>query len=204
MVTVSLVRHGLVENPRQVYYGRLAGFGLAAAGQAQAASAGRYLAAQPIAAVYHSPMQRAAETAAILAAQLPTLAPLIECAWLNEIHSPHDGLPMAELERRNWDLYGDLAAPYELPEAILTRVLAFFDHARANHAGQHVVGVSHGDPIAFAVLWANGYPSTAKSQHALRNCGLPIGYPVHASISTFMLGDSVADGALGYSYHEPG
>jgi broad specificity phosphatase PhoE len=204
VVTVSLVRHGLVENPRQVYYGRLAGFGLAAAGRAQATAAGRFLTAQPIAAVYHSPMQRAAETAALLAAQLPTPAPLIECGLLNEIHSPHDGLTMAEMERRNWDLYSDVAPPYELPEAILARVLAFFDHARAAHPGQHVIGVSHGDPIAFAILWANGYPATAKSRQALRDCGLPIGYPVHASVSTFLLGDTAADGALDFSYHEPG
>ena len=56
MTKISLIRHGLVHNPAEVYYGRLPGYGLAALGRAQAAAAGDYLAGAGIVAVYHSPM----------------------------------------------------------------------------------------------------------------------------------------------------
>jgi len=201
MTTVSLVRHGLVENPGNVYYGRLSGFGLAELGRAQAAATGRYLAARPIVAIYHSPMQRAAETAAVLRAQHPASPPLVETALLNEIHSPYDGLTVAEMERRNWDFYGAISPPYELPAEIQGRVLAFFDFVRREHPGQHVAGVSHGDPIAFAILWAFGRPATTEQRQLLRECGIAEGYPIHASVSTFTWTD--ADRRPDFSYYVP-
>ena len=151
MTTISLVRHGLVENPNQVYYGRLAGFGLAQLGRAQAAAAGRLLAAESVAAIYHSPMQRAAETAALLHAQMPAPVPLVESPLLNEIHSPYDGLTVAEMERRNWDFYSQLSTPYEFPNDVLGRVVAFFDMARRRHAGQHVVEMCIRDSVGLHV-----------------------------------------------------
>ena len=66
MTKISLIRHGLVHNPAEVYYGRLPGFGLAELGRAQAAAAGDYLAGAGIVAVYHSPMLRAFQTAEIV------------------------------------------------------------------------------------------------------------------------------------------
>jgi|CXWK01.1.fsa_nt_gi broad specificity phosphatase PhoE len=203
MTTISLVRHGLVENPNQVYYGRLAGFGLAQLGRAQAAAAGRLLAAESVAAIYHSPMQRAAETAALLHAQMPAPVPLVESPLLNEIHSPYDGLTVAEMERRNWDFYSQLSTPYEFPNDVLGRVVAFFDMARRRHAGQHVVGVSHGDPIAFAILWAFGRPATAEQRQLLRDCGVAEGYPSHASISSFTWPDGAPERTVSYRYRTP-
>ena len=37
---ISLLRHGEVDNPQEVYYGRLPGFGLSAEGRRQAQHAG--------------------------------------------------------------------------------------------------------------------------------------------------------------------
>ncbi len=51
MTRISLVRHGLVHNPDQLYYGRLPGFRLAEKGRAQAAAAGRALATESVAAI---------------------------------------------------------------------------------------------------------------------------------------------------------
>jgi broad specificity phosphatase PhoE len=48
---VHLVRHGVVENPRRVVYGRTPGWHLSAEGRAQADAAARRLAGRPIAAV---------------------------------------------------------------------------------------------------------------------------------------------------------
>ena len=72
--TISLLRHGLVENPEAVYYGRLPHFGLAARGRAQAIAAGRYLADANISAIYHSPLLRAEQTAGLVAALVVSAA----------------------------------------------------------------------------------------------------------------------------------
>ncbi len=62
-----LVRHGEVDNPDNVVYGDLPGFGLSECGFRQATSVGERLSSLGIAAVYASPLQRATETAAAIA-----------------------------------------------------------------------------------------------------------------------------------------
>ena len=151
MTKISLIRHGLVHNPAEVYYGRLPGYGLAALGRAQAAAAGDYLAGAGIVAVYHSPMLRAFQTAEIVRSRCAADAPLVECDLLNEIHSPFDGLAATEMEKRDWNFYDEINPPYEQPADIVARLLRFFDLARQRHPGHHVIGVSHADPIAFAI-----------------------------------------------------
>lgn len=194
---VSLVRHGLVHNPTQVYYGRLPGFSLSETGRAQATATGRYLADRSVAAIYCSPMQRAVETAEIVCAQLVAPPPLMECALLNEIHSRYDGRTVAEMERRDWDFYSSATPPYEQPADVLERILRFFETARRLHPGQHIVGVSHADPIAFAIMWANGRALLAARRKELADCGVTDNYPAPASVSTF-----VFDEGKGLDVHE--
>jgi broad specificity phosphatase PhoE len=203
MTKVSLVRHGLVHNPTEVYYGRLPDFILADEGRRQATAAGRYLAALPIVAVYHSPQPRAAETAQLICAQFSSPPPLIENTLLNEIYSPYDGRSVAEMTRREWDFYSETGPPYEQPVDILGRLLRFFDQARRQYSGQHVVGVSHADPIAFAVMWAKGRPLHPEKRKDLLDCGVTDSYPAPASVSTFTLngGDELA--VVDYQYHHP-
>lgn len=189
MTVITLIRHGLVDNPEGVYYGRLPGFPLAEEGRVQAAAAGSYLVGESIAAVYHSPMLRAFQTADIVRAHCAIHAPLFECRLLNEIYSAYDGHPVAEMERRDWNFYEDISAPYEKPAEIATRMVDFFEQVRRKHPGQHVVGVSHADPIAFAILWANERPLTAEQRKRLDECGVPDSYPSPASISTFTFSD---------------
>ena len=205
MTTISLVRHGLVDNPSQVYYGRLPGFRLAPEGRAQAVAAGRLLAAhpQPIAAIYHSPMQRAAETAALIRDQLAAPPSLIESPLLIEINSPFDGTPIAEMERRNWELYSGVGPPHEQPADVQARLLAFFDAARAAHPGRHVVAVSHGDPILFAILWGLGRPITKDQRPFLAEWGIDGGYPGCACIATFTWPDGTDEQRPRFSYQTP-
>lgn len=201
MTLISLVRHGLVDNPGQVYYGRLPGFALAAEGRRQAAATGDYLSGQPIAAVYHSPMLRAFETAEIVRRHCAATAPLVECDLLNEIHSPFDGLPATEMEKIDWNFYRDVVPPYETPEDIVERMVRFFEKARREHGDEHVVAVSHADPIAFAILWAGGRPLAADHRKRLTECGIPADYPAPASVTTFSFDDSHL---AGFRYHSPG
>lgn len=203
MTKISLVRHGLVHNPEQVYYGRLPGFGLAEMGRAQAAAAGRALAPESVVAIYHSPMLRAIETAVIVRSHCAVDAPLAECTLLNEIESPYDGRPVEEMERRDWNFYRDQDSRYEQPAEILARMLRFFDRARDLHPGEHIVGVSHADPIAFAIVWAAGLPLTAEQRKSLFECGVPDSYPAHASISTFTFADGGDRQLAGFEYQSP-
>lgn len=66
---VHVVRHGEVHNPTGILYGRLPGFHLSATGAAQAAAVADALADRDIVAVIASPLQRAQETAAPIAAR---------------------------------------------------------------------------------------------------------------------------------------
>ncbi len=65
--TIHLVRHGQVENPKGVIYGRMPGYHLSERGQGQARAAARRLADFDIGAVWASPLERAQETATFIA-----------------------------------------------------------------------------------------------------------------------------------------
>ena len=65
---VHLVRHGEVENPGQVLYGRLPGFHLSGLGLQMADRVAGYFANRDVSLVVASPLERAQETAAPVAA----------------------------------------------------------------------------------------------------------------------------------------
>jgi broad specificity phosphatase PhoE len=67
--TIHLLRHGEVENPRGVLYGRLPGYHLSELGRKMADRAAEHLAGRDVVAVISSPLERAQETAAPIAAQ---------------------------------------------------------------------------------------------------------------------------------------
>lgn len=65
--TIHLVRHGEVENPKGIIYGRLPGFHLSERGQRQAAAAAERLKDANVGAIWASPLERAQETASFIA-----------------------------------------------------------------------------------------------------------------------------------------
>jgi broad specificity phosphatase PhoE len=65
---LHLVRHGEVDNPARVLYGRLPGFGLSALGVRMAETAAKALTGAPVRRVIASPLQRTQESAAPIAA----------------------------------------------------------------------------------------------------------------------------------------
>lgn len=181
---ITLVRHGEVYNPGSIFYGRLPRFGLTAYGEAAAAAAGkelRYL--QPVA-LYASPLLRARRTAEIMAAQGLELRPRVTRLLL-EVHSPLDGTSQRDLEAQDWSIYNGVGPGFEQPADALARVLRFFDLARERHAGRSVAAVTHGDLIAFAILWACNVPVAVESRPRLLECGVVDGYPAPASSTTF-------------------
>ena len=60
---VHLLRHGEVENPAGIVYGRLPGYHLSANGRSMAEAAADYFADRAVVALFCSPLERAQETA---------------------------------------------------------------------------------------------------------------------------------------------
>jgi broad specificity phosphatase PhoE len=155
--TIHLVRHGQVDNPGRVLYGRLPGFNLSARGRAQAELLGRYFADMPLAAVLSSPLERARQTAVPIAAphglEVRTDPRLIESSSIFEgvagnvawyiLRHPAIWWKLRDTRTPSWgERNVDLAA----------RVQAAVDDARAEFPGQQVVMVSHQAPIWVARL----------------------------------------------------
>jgi broad specificity phosphatase PhoE len=154
---VHLVRHGQVENPRRVLYGRLPGYHLSPRGQAQADLLARYFTGTPLAAVLASPLERAQQTATPIAAahglELRTDLRLIETSNVFEGVAGNVAWYVLRHPKLWWQLR-DLRTPSwgERNVDMVERVHAVVDAVRDEFAGRHVVLVSHQAPIWVARL----------------------------------------------------
>jgi broad specificity phosphatase PhoE len=182
---VHLIRHGEVENPGNLVYASLPGFGLSELGRTQAAQAARHLGSQPVVAVWSSPLERALETASILARRfgLPVRVDDGLTEWMlldrwsgtrwEDIDTAYPGELTAYLEHPT-----DLPfAPESLAE-MASRITTTIEALATRHAEGDVVVVSHQDPVQAARLQLGG-----------RDLGkLHQDKPGHASIVTFRTG----------------
>lgn len=200
--TLFLMRHGEVHNPDSILYGRMPNFYLSETGKKQAHAAGQWLQDKPIQAIYCSPMERAQETAGIVAEYQDSLTPEID-ERLIEVHTPYDGRPTAELEAMGWDLYTGNEPPHEVPETIVKRVHNFFDSVINNHRGESVVAVAHGDILVFPWLDAQGVVPNPQMKDTLLDYGLPEVYPATASIMIYTFTDSPRKVKPSVSYVRP-
>ena len=200
--TLYLMRHGEVHNPAQILYGRMPGYYLSEAGKEQAHAAGAWLADKPLSAIYASPMERAQQTAGIVAGYQPGLLPATD-ERIIEVSTPYESQPIADLAAMGWDLYSGNQPPHEVPGTVLERVLDFFDSIVERHSGQSVAAVAHGDILVFAWLHAQGVVPDALMKDRLQVYALPVDYPATASIMTFELQDSPRQNRPQVSYHCP-
>jgi broad specificity phosphatase PhoE len=161
--SVHLLRHGLVDNPRRLVYGRLPGWHLSAEGRRQAEAAARRLRGRPIAAVYSSPLERARETADVVAAEQGLPVAVRDDLTESALAARWEGLAWSEVKtarRDEWEAY--LRQPLQMTDVpeTLTALAARMERAireiAAAHPGQEVVAVSHGDPIRAGVLALTG------------------------------------------------
>jgi broad specificity phosphatase PhoE len=154
---VHLVRHGQVENPRRVLYGRLPGYHLSRRGQAQADLLAGHFGSAPLAAVLASPLERAQQTAAPVAAahglEVRTDLRLIETSNIFEGVAGNIAWYILRHPGLWWKLR-DLRAPSwgERNVDMVERVHAVVDAVRGEFAGRQVVLVSHQAPIWVARL----------------------------------------------------
>jgi broad specificity phosphatase PhoE len=149
---VHLLRHGEVENPGGVLYGRLPGFHLSAAGREMSEAAAAALRGRDVALVRSSPLERAQETAkpvsAVVDCGIETDDRLIEPT--NTFEGLTFGVGDGSLRNPNhwWALRNPFRPSWGEPYAdIAARVLAAVGDARVSAAGREAVLISHQLPI---------------------------------------------------------
>lgn len=149
---VHLLRHGEVENPDRILYGRIPGYGLSAAGRGMAVRAAEALRGRDIARLFCSPLQRAEETAAPVSAvtglDIETDDRLIEPS--NAFQGMRFGVGDGAWRRPgNWlKLYNPFKPSWGEPYAeVATRMRAAVQAARDAARGREAVCVSHQLPI---------------------------------------------------------
>jgi broad specificity phosphatase PhoE len=173
--TVHLIRHGEVYNPDGVLYGRIPGFRLSEAGERMAVMAAQALAGHDVTVVRSSPLERAVQTAAPIAAQFrvePTTDDrLIESD--NVFEGRTVGVGDGSLRNpANWRyLYNPFRPSWGEPYTdVAERVLGAVADARDAAAGHEAVLVSHQLPIEVARRKAEG--ATLWHRPDRRRCAL--------------------------------
>jgi len=150
--TVHVLRHGEVENPNKILYGRQPGWGLSMRGQEMAKTLGDWSRNIDLGALHVSPLQRAQETAAPIAAAhniaITTDERLIEAANVFEgkpfgvgdgvLKHPSSWPHLWNPWRPSW------GEPYEEQ---INRMLAAIFAARDAAEGKDAIVVSHQLPI---------------------------------------------------------
>jgi broad specificity phosphatase PhoE len=209
-VQVHLVRHGDVENPQRLRYGRLPGFPLSYNGRAQAQRAAEFLASsQPrIGAVFSGPLERARETADVIATHLGTGEVVVD-PRLTEAASRFDGLPraFAALSYMRRHLSTIFSSAHETPSSVARRMReAVLDRAReAREHDQHaIVLVSHQIPIQYVrrVFERGGLDVRDAAAWLRFQLGfIPTAPCTHASITTLRIDDR--DRLVDVMYVEP-
>ena len=193
---VHLLRHGEVENPKGVIYGRIPGFGLSEDGRMMAKAAADYLAERDVVAIYTSPLERARETAEPLSERF-RLDPIVDDRLIepwNHFEGLVFGVGDGSLKRAQhwWYLRNPFTPSWgEQYRLIAVRMLAAMRDARDAARGHEAVCVSHQLPIWVTRRSVEGkhlwhHPSN-------RECAL-------ASVTSFTFtGDTITD----VTYAEP-
>jgi probable phosphomutase (TIGR03848 family) len=159
---VLLVRHGQTPTTGKVLPGRAPGLHLADVGNQQAQrAADRIAELKTVDAIYASPLERARETAAPIAAargmKVQIDKGLLECDF-----GEWTGAELKKLMKLpEWGTVQRAPSTFTFPggesfNAMQTRMVTAIDRLRVLHAGGVIVCVSHADPIKAAVAHAMG------------------------------------------------
>jgi broad specificity phosphatase PhoE len=169
MTRVYLIRHADVENPNRVIYGHLPGFPLSARGREQAAELGRRLRGRGIRRIVHSPLERAQETARIIASQLEEPVELIAEPELREAEFGRylQGVPRWHVPVRRPLWFAHKARRGLLPgdEAIRDlggRIVGVMNRVAEAHPEEVSALVSHADPLQAAWVLLENRPQNER------------------------------------------
>ncbi len=158
---VHLLRHGEVENPTGIIYGRLPGYHLSATGRLMASAAADFFAERAVVAIFCSPLERAQETARPVAERLGL--PIVTDERLIESWNHFEGLKFGVgdgLLRRpaHWPhLINPFRPSWGEPyRVVAARMLAVMADAREAAAGREAVCVTHQLPLWVTRRMAEG------------------------------------------------
>lgn len=193
---LHLLRHGEVNNPAGILYGRLPNFHLSEIGNAMAERVAKTLLGRDITHVVASPLERAQETARPAAEafglDIVTDDRVIEAA--NEFEGQRFGPGDGALRRPStWRyLYNPFRPSWGEPyRDIVVRMLAAMHDAREAASGHEVLVVSHQLPVWMARSYVEG--SRLWHDPRRRQCSL-------ASLTTFTY---AGDKVVSVAYSEP-
>ncbi|MGH7642491.1 MAG: histidine phosphatase family protein [Candidatus Dormibacteria bacterium] len=168
-----LARHCDVANPDGILYGHLPNFGLSDKGQRQGAVLGRYLARAGVRAIYSSPLQRAQETAGLLALELSPQPPILLRQELIEAEFGRylQGTRYRDVIWRKPRWWVHMVWPGLVPgdesmAAMAQRVDAVIGEGLREYPGEAFVCVSHGDPVQ--AFWATSEKRMPWALHRLQ------------------------------------
>ena len=150
--TVHVLRHGEVESPKKILYGRQPGWYLSSRGQEMAATLGEWSKSIDLGALHVSPLQRAQETAAPIAAAhkiaITTDERLIEAANIFEGKSFELGSGVLKHPSSWRHLYNPWKPSWGEPYVEqINRMLAAIFAAKDAANGKDAICVSHQLPI---------------------------------------------------------
>jgi broad specificity phosphatase PhoE len=149
---VHLVRHGLVENPHGVLYGRLPDYHLSVLGREMAATTATFLAGRDVTHLRCSPLERAQESMEPIAAVYPVPVTIDGRAIEAQNHLEGQQMSLggpAMRDPKNWWLFRNPLKPsWGEPYAeIVERMRLVLRDAAQSAAGHEAIVVSHQLPI---------------------------------------------------------
>lgn len=154
--TIYFIRHGKIDNPHNVYPGRVIDLHLTEEGKRQIRALAKKIknSEEKLDAIYASPIARALETVAIIAQEVDG-APIFQEELLTEVDIPAlVGHPLTErdaIHMKGIDEYSGeyIAKGNESREEIAERMLRAFKKIHRDNMGKTVIIISHGDPLRF-------------------------------------------------------
>jgi probable phosphomutase (TIGR03848 family) len=175
---VLLVRHGQTPTTGQHLPGRAPGLHLSEEGQRQAELAAKRIAELPhVDAIYSSPLERARETAAPIAAarglKVQIDKGLLECDF-----GQWTGGELKELMKKpEWSTVQRYPSGFRFPDGesfgeMQARMAACLERLRNRHPGGVLVAVSHADTIKAAVTQAMGAHLDLFQRTAISTCSI--------------------------------
>ena len=147
---VYFVRHGEVENPEAVKYGRLPGFPLTQQGELEIEGTSEKLMGRGIEAIYASPLVRTRQSAEIISRKIH-LPVTYDGRLLEHDHGKYTGVKIEEYKKMEYWRCGA-----ETLENCGDRVLDFLYDVKSQKINETIVVVGHQGPIVMAILNKEG------------------------------------------------
>src|SRR5262245_55561862 len=190
VTTLLLVRHGNTSTTGKLLPGRAPGLHLAESGMRQAERAGERIAElKNVTALYTSPLERARETAAPIAAATG-LKPKVDRGLLECDFGDWTGAELRRLMKLpECRTVQRAPSTFRFPNGesfteMQVRIVSTLDRLRAAHPNGTIVCVSHADPIKAAVAQALGTHLDLFQRIVISTCSISvIGYTAEGPVA---------------------